>query len=111
MTLCCAHRLVPCSAIIGEASRCSNGSKHRDPQVDITQRIRGSGRFSPKGYVSSKAFSLELREPWRGGNRKSVRVQVNRGHQGIKAFQGWCTYELQETVVAQGLHSPATVES
>ena len=63
-----------------------DGSKYRDPQPDIMQRMRDLRTLHPKGDFSIKSLSSELREACGRGGRKSVRARGNRGHHENKAF-------------------------
>lgn len=68
---CHTHKSVPFSAIIREVSPAADGSKYRDPQLDL-------GTLRPKWDASITSLPSELRE--REG-RENVRAKVDGGGQ------------------------------
>jgi hypothetical protein len=55
--------------------------KQRDPQPDITQRVRDLGILSPKWDVSIKSLSSGLRELCGKGSKENVRASQDGEHQ------------------------------
>lgn len=77
------HKPMLCPAIIREASSCLDGNNGDSLTAgQYACKVRELGALTPKWCVSSKSFSSELRESYRRGGGKIVRVAGHGGHQG-----------------------------
>ena len=76
MIFCCTQRSkrLPLTA---------DGNGYRDPQPDITERVRDLGTSGPKWDVSIKSLHSELRKPPR---KRRVRARKDGGHKENKTF-------------------------
>ena len=127
MTFCYTHRSVPCSAIVTEAPSVVKGNKYRDAQTHNIQTVRYLGTLSLERNISTKFIPSGLRELYRRGEGKGVRVQGHGEHQGIHAvytnkvdthmnswrlwqyahgLQGFATHRVQELKEADTHPSP-----